>query len=114
MEDSQYSLNQCEAEGESVDSAHGGEAVVTNQSSNPSSVVIDQCANQSADKPAPTSEGLAIPSSEAEQPAENDGDDDDSSSVAINQSSRRKETRRRRSKWLGGLQLEKTGIWTLR
>ena len=114
MEDSQYSLNQCEAEGESVDSAHGGEAVVTNQSSNPSSVVIDQCANQSADKPAPTSEGLAIPSSEAEQPAENDGDDDDSSSVAINQSSRRKETRRRRSKGLGGLQLEKTGIWTLR
>ena len=114
MEDSQYSLNQCGSEGESVDSAHGGEAVVTNQSSNSSSVVIDQCANQSADKPATTSEGLANPSSEAEQPAENDGDDDDSSSVAINQSSRRKETRRRRTKGLGGLQLEKTGIWTLR
>ena len=114
MEDSQYSLNQCGSEGESVDSAHGGEAVVTNQSSNPSSVVIDQCANQSADKPAPTNEGLAIPSSKAEQPAENGGVDDDSSSVAINQSSRRKETRRRRSKGLGGLQLEKTGIWTLR
>ena len=73
MEDSQYSLNQCGSEGESVDSAHGGEAVVTNQSSNSSSVVIDQCANQSADKPATTSEGLANPSSEAEQPAENDG-----------------------------------------
>lgn len=114
MEDSQYSLNQCGSEGESVDSAHGGEAVVTNQSSNPSSVVIDQCANHSADKPAPTGEGVSISSSEAEQPAENDGDDDDSSSVAINQSSRRKETRRRRSKGLGGLQLEKTGIWTLR
>lgn len=114
MEDSQYSLNQCEAAGQSVDSAHGGEGVVTNQSSNPSSVVIDQCANQFAEKPAPTSEGVAIPSSEAEQPVENDGGDDDSSSVAINQSSRRKETRRRRSKGLGGLQLEKTGIWTLR
>lgn len=34
--------------------------------------------------------------------------------VTINQSTRRKETRRRRTKGHGGLQLEKTGIWTLR
>lgn len=114
MEDSEYSLNQSGAEGVSVDSAHGVDAVVTNQSSNSSSVAIDQCANQSADKPASPSESADIPSPDPVQSTENDGEAADSSSVAINQSGRRKETRRRRSKGLGGLQLEKTGIWTLR
>ena len=97
-----------------VVSEPAADAVVTNQSSNSSSVVIDQCASQSSDKPASTSDSPADPSSEPEQPAESNANGGDSSSVAINQSTRRKETRRRRTKGLGGLQLEKTGIWTLR
>ena len=97
-----------------VVSEPAADAVVTNQSSNSSSVVIDQCVSQSSDKPASTSDSPADPSSEPEQPAESNANGGDSSSVAINQSTRRKETRRRRTKGLGGLQLEKTGIWTLR
>ena len=114
MDDSQYSLNQSGAEGESVNPAHGVDAVVTNQSSNSSSVAIDQCASQPVDKPVSPAESPANAPSEGLNEIESTVDAYDPSSVAINQPTRRKETRRRRSKGLGGLQLEKTGIWTLR
>ena len=81
MNEEQTGRDGAEASPGCVVSEPAAAAVVTNQSSNSSSVTIDQCQNED---------------------------------VAINQSARRKETRRRRAKGLGGLQLEKTGIWTLR
>ena len=114
MNDEPTSRDGVESTPDCVVSEPAADAVVTNQSSNSSSVVIDQCASQSSDKPASSSDSAVHPSSEPEQPAASNADGGDSSSVAINQSSRRKETRRRRTKGLGGLQLEKTGIWTLR
>ena len=114
MDDSEYSPDQPRAEAESVDSAHGFEQVETNQSSKSPSVVINQCESQSADGLANATVAIETPVAEPEQPNENDSGSADPSTVTINQSTRRKETRRRRSKGLGGLQLEKTGIWTLR
>ena len=81
MNEEQTGRDGAEASPGCVVSEPAAAAVVANQSSNSSSVAIDQCQNED---------------------------------VAINQSARRKETRRRRAKGLGGLQLEKTGIWTLR
>ena len=76
--------------------------------------MINQCASQFDGKPVSKAEGLENAMPETKQPNETDGDSVDQSTVNINQSTRRKETRRRRTKGLGGLQLEKTGIWTLR
>ena len=81
--------------GESVDSAPDRDAVTTNQSPDSSSVAIDQF----QDSP----QVVADQFPEQEQAVE-----------AATQPSRRKETRRRRPKGLGGLQQEKTGIWTVR
>ena len=83
---------------ESVDSATVGRAVTVNQSAEVSTVSVNQCANaaqMNLDQSGDTGNTVNPDDKPVKAP-------------------RAKETRRRRTKGLGGLQLEKTGIWTVR
>lgn len=76
-------------------------SVMINQCAKDSSVVINQCGGES---------GELRGGSGTEQGMEKIGGVEEKGQ----RKARAKETRRRRTKGLGGLQLEKTGIWTLR
>lgn len=76
------------------------DTVAINQCAKDSSVIIKQCSGGVAkDEGGDMTEDLEVESSEGE---------------TLKRKARAKETRRRRTKGLGGLQLEKTGIWTVR
>ena len=76
------------------------DTVAINQCAKDSSVIIKQCSGGLAkDEGGDMTEDLEVESSEGE---------------ILKRKARAKETRRRRTKGLGGLQLEKTGIWTVR
>lgn len=100
MNDDAHDTGRVEQEPEretvTIEQSPQGEAVTIEQSaatpSEANPVVIDQSANAANDDP--------VEIDQSEEPHF--------------RKSRAKETRRRRGKGLGGLQLEKTGIWTLR
>ena len=98
-----------------VDSTHQDQSVNSIQSPNPSSVIINQCAQSSTpDTPNPEP-APEVPVETPENPAvDNSSVIRDDKPVEETAKTRAKETRRRRTKGLGGLQLEKTGMWTLR
>ena len=76
------------------------DTVAINQCAKDSSVIIKQCSGGVAKgEGGDMTEDLEVESSEGE---------------TLKRKARAKETRRRRTKGLGGLQLEKTGIWTVR
>ena len=76
------------------------DTVAINQCAKDSSVIINQCSGGVAKgEGGDMTEDFEVESSEGE---------------TLKRKARAKETRRRRTKGLGGLQLEKTGIWTVR
>ena len=76
------------------------DTVAINQCAKDSSAIINQCSGGVAKgEGGDMTEDLEVESSEGE---------------TLKRKARAKETRRRRTKGLGGLQLEKTGIWTVR
>ena len=90
---------------QSEDGAEGknileNDTVAINQCAKDSSMIINQCSSGVAKgEGGDMIEDLEVESSEGE---------------TLKRKARAKETRRRRTKGLGGLQLEKTGIWTVR
>lgn len=90
---------------QSEDGAEGknileNDTVAINQCAKDSSMIINQCSGGVAKgEGGDMIEDLEVESSEGE---------------TLKRKARAKETRRRRTKGLGGLQLEKTGIWTVR
>ena len=133
MSDELKSPDQMGVAGEGVDSALSCEPLPVSQSQEFNSVTINQCAggtdqaavqhgNSVQDlncdvKPVQQTPGVTIEQSHethsmTEEPAASEEAKPEGGSSGRKE--RAKETRRRRTKGLGGLQLEKTGIWTLR
>ena len=100
----------------SVDSAHSDIPVAINQSSENATVIINQPCQSSIQEPVQLAEtpfsGVGATENVAEFPAPMNRDDKPVSDGV--RAPRAKEMRKRRTKGLGGLQLEKTGMWTLR
>lgn len=116
MSDAETNPADRQNEGLSVDSAHSAIPVTIDQSLESATVIINQPCQSSTQEPVRPVEtpfdGVGATENVAESPAPMNRDDKPVSDGV--RAPRAKEMRKRRTKGLGGLQLEKTGMWTLR